>query len=194
MAELRFYYGCMNAGKTTELLKTYEIYNRKNLKPVIIKPQIDTREGVQTGWGVTSSRLIKKAYPAFYIKTVKEDLHKIDYKTILVDEAQFLTREDVLELSRVVDKENINVLAYGLKTDVNGHLFQGAQALLEFADKSQELETLCDEYECTNKASMHIRYIDGKPDKSGQQVAIEQGNVTYKSVCRKHWYQALFDR
>ena len=188
MASLIFYYGVMGSGKTTELIKTYEIYKRKGLDPVVIKPSIDNREGTFFGWGITTSRLLKyKSIPAYYFKNLKEELKTLNYKTILVDEAQFMTREDVIYLSKLVEQENTNVLAYGLKTDINGHLFSGSEALLTFADKFQELEALCEEPNCYEKAILHNRYINGKLDANSQQVAIEKGNITYKAVCRKHW-------
>ena len=188
MASLIFYYGVMGSGKTTELIKTYEIYKRKGLDPVVIKPSIDNREGTFFGWGITTSRLLKyKSIPAYYFKNLKEELKTLNYKTILVDEAQFMTREDVIYLSKLVEQENTNVLAYGLKTDINGHLFSGSEALLTFADKFQELEALCEEPDCYGKAILHNRYINGKLDANSQQVAIEKGNITYKAVCRKHW-------
>jgi thymidine kinase len=190
MAELKFYYGCMNAGKSVEAIKTYEIYKRKNMNPVIIKPVIDNREGEQKGWGYTSSRLTKEPTPAYYIKSVEEDIWKTNYgQVIIVDEAQFLTRDDVVFLSKIVELQKVDVIAYGLKNDVNGNLFSGAKAFMEFADTIKEIDMICEEPGCKNKATHHLRYINGKPDASNEQVAIEKGNVTYKSVCRKHWMQ-----
>lgn len=194
MAKLKFYYGVMGAGKTTELIKTYDIYKRKGLDPVVIKPIIDDREGVQKGWGTTSSRLIKNPIPAYYFENAKNEIWKLDYGVILVDEAQFISREDILFLTDIVEKQKIDVIAYGLKTDVNGNLFKGAADLLVFADETKELETICENPNCQNKASMHLRYIDGELDKSGNSVAIEKGNVTYKSVCRPCWNNVRKER
>lgn len=191
MAYLKFYYGVMGAGKTTELIKAYEIYKHKNLNPIVIKPSLDTREGNQIGWGTTSSRLIKESIPAYYFTDLKNELWKLDYGSILVDEAQFLTTEDVKILSDIVDMQKINVLTYGLKTDINGNLFTGAQALLAKADIIQELEALCEIPNCNHKALMHLRYINEKLDTSKNQIAIEKDNITYKSVCRKHYYRLL---
>lgn len=191
MAKLKFFYGVMGCGKTTELIKTYDIYKRKNIKPLIIKSQIDDREGKQTGWGTTSSRITKDKAPAYYFKNLQDELPKLNYGVILVDEAQFLTNDDVLLLSEIVDKKNITVIAYGLKTDINGHLFSGAASLLALSDETKELETLCNTPTCQEKATMHLRYINGQIDLSGNQVTIEKGNVTYTSVCRKCWKKAL---
>lgn len=188
MAELKFYYGVMGAGKTTELIKTYKIYEYKKLNPIVIKPFLDDREGKQNGWGTTSSRLIKESIPAYYFKDLTKEILKLNYGIILIDEAQFLTKNDIKILSDIVDNKNINVIAYGLKTDINGHIFSGAEELLIKADTIKELECLCEIPNCQNKASMHLRYINDKLDNSTNQIAIEKNNITYKSVCRKHWY------
>lgn len=190
MATLKFYYGTMYAGKTTYLCNAYDILTRKKLSPVVLKPIIDDREGEQKGWGYTQSRNGNRV-PAYYFSNLKEELYKLDYGSIIVDEAQFMTREDVLWLTKVVDKQDINVLAYGLKTDVNGNLFEGSAALLALADEATEITSLCQIPECTNKAQLHMRFIDGKVDKGGASTAIEKGNVTYKSVCRKCWNKEM---
>ena len=191
MAEMKFYYGCMNAGKSVEAIKTYEIYKRKKMNPIIIKPAIDTREGEQKGWGHTTSRLIKEPTPAYYIQNVENEIWKLDYgQVIIVDEAQFLSREDVIFLSKIVELQKVDVIAYGLKNDVNGNLFPGAKAFMEFADMIKEIDMVCENPYCLNKATHHLRYINGKLDTSNEQVAIEKDDVTYKSVCRKHWMEA----
>jgi len=187
MAKLAFYYSTMGAGKSTEAIKTYDIYKRKHLDPIVIKPIIDNREGNFCGWGTAKSRITKEEIPAYYIKNVKEELRTLEYGSIIVDEAQFLTRDDIIALAAIVDTQDVNVLAYGLKTDINGHLFSGSAALLEFADEIKEIEMLCDEPNCMNKATHHLRYVNNIPDSSNETVAIEKDNVTYKSVCRWHW-------
>lgn len=191
---LKFYYGVMGAGKTTELIKTYEIYKRKGMKPVVIKPSLDNREGEQSGWGITSSRLTKDSVPAYYFKNLQDELPKLNYDVLLVDEAQFLSNDDVLFLSEVTDRKNIDVLSYGLKTDINGNLFSGAASLLAISDETKELEYICDTPLCQEKATMHLRYVDGKIDIGGNTIAIEKGDITYKSVCRKCWKKAHSER
>lgn len=183
---IKFYYGTMGAGKTTELIKTFEIYDRKGLNPVIIKPAIDTREGNFHGWGFTQSRITKKKVPAFYYTDIRE-IEQFKNKTILVDEAQFCKKEDVLFLSNLSDQNNINLLAYGLKTDINGNLFEGSITWLAIAEEIKELENLCEVNGCMNKAIMHKRFINGKPDKSSASVVINTDNISYLAVCRKHW-------
>lgn len=182
----KFYYGCMGAGKTTEIIKTYDIYRRKGLDPVIIKPAIDTREGNFSGWGTTASRITKEAVPAYYYTDLKKELFYLNYGSILVDEAQFMSREDVHFLALVADKQQVPVLTYGLKTDVNGNLFEGSAALLALVDETKELESLCQIDHCQNKAIGHARFVNGVRDTSGASVVIEKGNVTYLAVCRKH--------
>lgn len=191
---LKFYYGVMGAGKTTELIKTYEIYKRKGMNPVVIKPCLDNREGEQSGWGITSSRLTKDSVPAYYFKNLQDELPKLDYDVLLVDEAQFLSNDDVLFLSEVTDRKGIDVLSYGLKTDINGNLFGGAASLLAIGDETKELEYICDTPLCQEKATMHLRYVDGKIDIGGNTIAIEKGDITYKSVCRKCWKKAHSER
>lgn len=188
MGKLVFYYGTMGAGKTTELIKTYNIYRRKGLQPIVIKPNIDTREGVFNGWGRTSSRITKQTVPAYYFKDIN-DISALDFKTVLVDEAQFLSKKDVLYLSALADRRDLTVLCYGLRTDVNGDLFKGAGTLMALADDTKELENLCQMDGCSNKAQMHLRFVKGEPDTTDTSVVIESDDVTYKSVCRKCWQE-----
>lgn len=191
MAKLKFYYSTMFAGKTTDCIKTYDIYKRKGLNPIVIKPSIDDREGDFFGWGTTQSRITKEKIPAFYFTDLEFELVDtnilLQHNVILVDEAQFLTKSNVLWLSKQVDELNKDVICYGLKTDVNGNLFPGAAALLALADESKEIDNICQMNNCTNKAQLHLRFIDGQVDKSGKSIAIEKGNITYKAVCRKCW-------
>lgn len=185
-SKLKFYYSVMNAGKTTQLLQADNIYKRKGYKTLIIKPVIDNREGDFNGWGTIESRLVKENTPCLYVDSINADKlckeHKFDI--LFTDESQFFTKEDIYQLSEIVDKHNIPVLAYGLKTDVNGNLFVGSSALLAIADEIKEIEQICD---CREKANLHLRLIDGKPDTSKEAVAIEKGNVTYESLCRRCW-------
>lgn len=187
-AKLKFIYAVMGAGKTAQMINAYEIYKRKGLNPIIIKPATDDREGSFNGWGKTASRLMRdKPVDVYHFKKIDKELPTLAYGAIFVDEAQFLTRDDVVYLASIVDKENINVLTYGLKTDINGNLFEGSSALLALADETTEMESLCEIPGCDNQAQLHLRFVDGKADTNTDAVAIEKGNVTYKSVCRKCW-------
>lgn len=176
----------MFAGKTAQLINAYEIYKRKKLNPIVLKPTTDTREGTQLEWGTTKSRLMTKEIPCYYYKNIKE-INNLACNSIFVDEAQFMSPEDVKYLMAFADNNNLPLTAYGLKTDVNGNLFEGAATWLALADKITEMESLCQAENCTNKAVAHARYVNGVRDKSGKSVAIERGNVTYKALCRKHW-------
>lgn len=188
MGKLKFTYAVMGAGKTAQMINAYEIYKRKGLKPIVIKPNKDDREGKFNGWGTTASRLMpNRAVDVYHFSDLEKELPDLDFGSILVDEAQFLTREEVLFLSELVDEKNITVLTYGLKTDVNGNLFEGSSTLLALADEVVEMESLCEIPDCNNKAQLHLRFVDGQPDTSKEAVVIEKDNVTYKSVCRKCW-------
>lgn len=189
VAKLKFYYSVMNAGKTTQLLQADNIYKRKGYKTLIIKPSVDDREGECNGWGTIESRLIKEDTPCLYVNEVNEQqLLELNPDIIFVDESQFFTKKDIYNLSEIVDKHNIPVLCYGLKTDVNGNLFEGSKTLLALADDIKEIEQICD---CGEKATIHLRYVDNKLEKDGSSVAIEKGQTTYESVCRKCWKERL---
>lgn len=187
MGKLTFTYACMGAGKTTQMLTMFDQYKRRKKKPVIIKPCMDVREGVFTGWGITKSRITKNEEPTYYFQDLSKELDPTSFGVLFVDEAQFLSREDVLFLCDVCDKYGQDVFCFGLKTDVNGNLFEGSKHLLAMADEINEIQTPCEIEGCDHKAVCHIRYIDGVRETDGKSVAIETGNVTYKSVCRKHW-------
>ena len=192
MAKITFNYGCMGSGKTSKMLTQFDIYKRRKKKPVIIKPCMDTRETTGNdinfvGWGVTKSRITRNEEPAYYFDSLEKTLDELDFGVLFVDEAQFLTRDDVITLCKVADEKNKDVFCYGLKTDVNGELFEGTKHLFALADEFIEIESLCEIDGCNNKSICHVRYINGEIDKSGKSVAIEQGDITYKAVCRKHW-------
>lgn len=191
MGKLTFTYACMGGGKTTQMLTMFDQYKRRKKKPVIIKPCMDIREGVFTGWGITKSRITKNDEPTYYYRDLKTELENLDFGVLFVDECQFLSREDVLTLCGVCDEKDIDVYCFGLKTDINGNLFEGTKHLLALADRIEEIRTPCEIEGCDCDAVCHIRYIDGKRITEGSPVAIETGNVTYKSVCRKHWKEII---
>ena len=186
MAKLYFYYGVMGGGKTTALLQTEYNYHKRGFKPLIVKPKLDDREGFYNGFGPIQSRIFSGKHQALYVDAITpETLKNIDFNILLVDEVQFFKASDIEMLSEIVDKWDIPVICYGLKTDVNGNLFEGAAKLIAIADSIKELKHICN---CGNKAIMHIRYVDGKVDTSSQSIAIEKaGKITYDSVCRKCW-------
>ena len=184
MAKLYFYYSAMNAGKTTTLLQSAHNYRERGMRVAILTPRLDDR----AGRGVVASRIGLKADGiAFQQDTDLQQLIAEDIGThgplgcVLVDEAQFLSRSQVWQLSEVVDQMRIPVLCYGLRTDVRGELFEGSQYLLAWADEMQEIKTIC---HSGKKATMTVRVDEhGHAVKDGPQVEIG-GNERYVSVSR----------
>ena len=186
MAKLYFYYASMNAGKSTMLLQASFNYRERGMATLLFTAAIDTR----TGPGVIASRIGLSA-PATTFDAAT-DLHAVvagtDVDCVLVDEAQFLTRAQVWQLARVADDRGIPVLAYGLRTDFLGRLFEGSEGLLAIADVLTEIKSVCD---CGRKAIMNLR-IDaaGTAVAAGAQTEIG-GNDRYVSLCRRHFTAAL---
>lgn len=186
MAKLYFYYSSMNAGKSTTLLQSDYNYRERNMHTLVYTAGIDDRFGV----GKVSSRIgINRDANLFYKETdlFAEIVHAHKDQAldcILVDEAQFLTKQQVFQLSDVVDKLNVPVLCYGLRNDFRAELFEGSQYLLAWADKLVELKTIC---HCGRKANFVLRLnAQGEAIKDGAQIQIG-GNESYVAVCRKHY-------
>jgi thymidine kinase len=184
VAKLYFYYSTMNAGKTTTLLQSAYNYHERGMRTLILTPKLDTRAGE----GVVASRIGLKAQAKTFTRDddlagiVRQEIaakRKID--CVLVDEAQFLRKAQVWQLSDVVDALNIPVLAYGLRTDFQGELFEGSQYLLAWADNLVELKTIC---HSGKKATMVVRVDEhGRAVTDGPQVEVG-GNERYVSVSR----------
>lgn len=190
MAKLYFYYSAMNAGKSTILLQSSYNYRERGMNTLILQPEIDTRFGT----GTVASRIgISAEARTFHLNVnlyhlIEHELKNSDLHCVLVDEAQFLTQPQVKQLSDVCDYLNIPVLAYGLRTDFQGNLFEGSQQLLAWADTMVEVKTIC---HCGRKATMVLRIgADGQAIREGNQVQIG-GNDRYTSVCRQHFKQGL---
>ena len=185
MAQLFFKYGAMNSGKTIEILKVAHNYEEQDKPVVLMTSGLDTRDGV----GKVSSRigLRRDAIPIFEETNVFDLINDLSYKPlcVLVDECQFLNKHHVIEFARIVDELDIPVMAFGLKNDFRNELFEGSKYLLLYADKLEELKTIC--WFCHKKATMNLHYIDGKPVYEGDQVQIG-GNEAYYPVCRKHYF------
>lgn len=187
MAKLHFYYSAMNAGKTTILLQSAYNYQERGMSTALFLPLIDDR----AGQGIIASRIGLSA-PAYafnrednfltWVSQLKEDDPKL--RAVFVDEAQFLTCDQVRQLSEIVDVLHIPVLAYGLRTDFLGQPFEGSLYLLAWAEEVNEIKTIC---HCGRKATMNIR-IDAKGQavKAGAQIEIGDNN-RYVSVCRRHY-------
>lgn len=192
MAQLYFYYSSMNAGKSTALLQSAYNYQERGMHPFILSAALDDRYGI----GKVTSRiglaadaqLFNTSDDLFNILNAEHDKQHID--CILIDESQFLSRDQVKQLTQVVDHLHIPVLCYGIRTDFRGELFPGSQYLLAWADKLIELKTVC---HCGRKATMVVRTDEqGKVIKDGEQVVIG-GNDRYQSLCRRHFSEQMWD-
>ena len=182
----------MNAGKSTSLLQSSYNYRERGMKTLVMTPAIDDRAGV----GKVASRMgIETEAQVFsgdddLAELINEKHSQQLQHCILIDEAQFLSKAQVKQLTYVVDVLDIPVLCYGIRTDFQGELFTGSHYLLAWADKLVELKTIC---HCGRKANMVLRLDpQGNPVKEGEQVEIG-GNETYESVCRKHFREVLWD-
>jgi thymidine kinase len=184
MAKLFFYYSTMNAGKSTSLLQAAHNYAERGMQTLLFTARLDNRSG-----GKIASRIgIDKDAQRFDVET---DFWRLcpsqEPHCVLVDEAQFLTQDQVRQLARVVDEANIPVMCYGLRTDFRGELFPGSAALLAWADTLAELKTICG---CGRKATMVVRIgPSGAVERAGQQIEVG-GNERYVSLCRKHFSEA----
>ena len=190
MAKLYFNYSTMNAGKSTLLLQAAHNYGERGMETYLITAQFDTRGGE----GRIASR-IGIADPAdtfapgedMYAK-LKARLAVGPVSCVFIDEAQFLSKEQVWQLACAVDDLSVPVMCYGLRVDFQGQLFPGSAALLAWADEMREVRTIC---HCGKKATMVVRKgPDGRALRDGDQVVIG-GNETYVSLCRKHWREAV---
>jgi thymidine kinase len=190
MAKLYFYYSAMNAGKSTILLQSSYNYRERGMNTLLLTPELDDRfqKGTITSRiGLSAdAKIFNQAEDLFAI--AKEVHQNQPIHCVLVDEAQFLTRKQVRQLSNICDEMDIPVLSYGIRTDFLGNLFEGSMELLAWADSLVEIKTIC---HCGRKATMQLR-IDGsgKPIKQGSQVEIG-GNDRYISVCRIHFKSGL---
>jgi thymidine kinase len=190
MAKLYFNYSTMNAGKSTLLLQASHNYREGGMETYLITAQFDNR----AGQGQIASRIgIGETADTFapeedLFEKLKARFDKGSVACVFIDEAQFLSKEQVWQLARAVDDLGVPVMAYGLRVDFQGNLFPGSAALLAWADEMREVRTIC---HCGKKATMVVRKgPDGLPMKDGDQVVIG-GNETYQSMCRRHWRQAV---
>jgi thymidine kinase len=190
MAKLYFYYSAMNAGKSTVLLQSSHNYRERGMHTLLFVPAVDTRGGggrILSRIGIDASAMPLPADEDVFAH-VRAAHAAQPVACVLVDEAQFLTPEQVGQLSDVVDQLDIPVLCYGLRTDFQARLFPGSAALLGLADNLVELKTIC---HCGRKATMNLRVgPDGRGVKEGAQVEIG-GNERYVAMCRRHFKEAL---
>ena len=184
MAKLYFYYSAMNAGKTTLLLQSAHNYRERGMVPLLFTPSVDDRHHV----GLIRSRIGLEAEAMVFgtksdlFELVRRALQECSIHCVLVDEAQFLRREQVYQLTEVVDRLEIPVLCFGLRTDFQGELFEGSRYLLAWGDQLEEIKTIC---HTGRKATMVVRLDEhGYALKEGSQIEIG-GNERYVSVSRK---------
>ncbi len=190
MAKLYFNYSTMNAGKSTVLLQASHNYRERGMDTYLMTAAIDGRAGE----GRIASRIgISEQADTFrpeddVFAMIETRLNQSPVACVFIDEAQFLSEDQVWQLARAVDDLKVPVLAYGLRVDFQGKLFPGSAALLALADEMREVRTIC---ECGRKATMVIRQDEsGNAITEGAQVQIG-GNETYVSLCRKHWREAV---
>jgi thymidine kinase len=191
MAKLYFYYSSMNAGKSTALLQSSYNYRERGMNTLVLAPHMDDRYGV----GLVTSRIGLESEATTFgsaddlLEIVSVYLKEDPLHCVLIDEAQFLTRDQVFQLGEVTDTLNIPVLAYGLRTDFQGEPFEGSKYLLAWSDNLKEIKAICD---CGAKATMVIRLDEiGNAITAGSQVEIG-GNDRYVSMCRKHFKENYF--
>ncbi len=193
MAKLYFHYSTMNAGKSTLLLQAAHNYHEGGMQTYLVTARLDDRAGearIGSRIGIGASADTFAPGEDMFAKLVAR-LAQGPVACVFIDEAQFLSKDQVWQLARAVDDLKVPVMCYGLRVDFQGNLFPGSAALLAWADEMREVRTIC---HCGKKASMVIRRgADGQALKDGDQVQIG-GNETYQSLCRKHWREAVGDR
>ena len=177
MAKLYFRYGAMGSSKTANAIMVQYNYQERGQKALMLKPRLDNRDGAR----LVGSRAGLQA-PCFYVEEL-DSLDLSQYDCVIVDEAQFLKKEQVRRLVDIVDEMNVPVICYGLRSDFQGNLFEGSHWLLAWADTIEEIKTVC---WCGRKATCNARVFDGRVVKTGEQIMLG-GNESYVALCRRHW-------
>jgi len=199
MAKLYFHYGVMGSSKSLRLLATAHDFDEKNIPIIVLKPSADTRDGenmVKSRAGL--ERECISIEPTINIYTVVNEFNHIRMATdeemikwILVDECQFLTEEQVDQLSDIVDFLGVNVMCYGLRTDFKSKLFPASKRLFELADEIEEIKTSCT---CGYKASINARFSpEGRIITEGSQILVG-GDDLYHAICRKDWKKLIREK
>ncbi len=177
MAKLYFRYGAMGSSKTANAIMVRHNYLERDQRVLMLKPRLDSRDGasmVASRSGLTCECNFVEDLPAIDVT---------EYDCVIVDEAQFMTKQQVQELVRIVDVLNVPVIAYGLRADFRGEFFEGSLWLMAWADTIEEVKTIC---WCGRKATFNARIVDGKVVKTGEQIVLG-GSESYTSLCRRHW-------
>jgi thymidine kinase len=192
MAKLYFYYASMNAGKSTLLLQADFNYRERGMRTMLFTAAVDDRYGS----GIIASRIGLNAEACLFADDtdirgrVETEHGRGPLSCVLVDEAQFLNRDQVFQLASICDEMNIPVLAYGLRTDFKANLFEGSKWLLALADTIAEIKAIC---ACGRKATMNLRVDEGgRAVTEGAQTEIG-GNERYVAVCRRHFMAGIPD-
>jgi thymidine kinase len=192
MAKLYFHYSTMNAGKSTLLLQASHNYVERGMQTYLLTANFDDRAGTgrigsRIGIGADADTFASKTN---LLSKIQERLNAGPCACVFIDEAQFLSADQVWQLARAVDDLNVPVMCYGLRVDFQGKLFPGSAALLALADEMREIRTIC---HCGKKATMVVRQDEhGNVLTDGAQVQVG-GNETYVSLCRVHWREAIGD-
>ena len=192
MAKLYFNYSSMNAGKSTALLQADHNYRERGMNTILFTSSKDERYGKNE---IVSRIGIKAPATYFFENTnifeeVLEESRKNHTNCVLIDEAQFLSKDQVFQLGRIVDELNIPVLTFGIRTDFKGELFEGSQYLLAWSDNIKEIKTVC---HCGGKATMVVRInSNGAIVSEGSQIEVG-GNESYIPLCRKHFNSKELD-
>lgn len=188
-AELTFVHGAMGSRKTAEVLMMKYNYEERGRRVLLMKPGIDERDGeniIRSRTGFEAECLvIGEDFNACELDLFNANDGKRRYDIVLIDEAQFMTIEQVMQLVRIVDEYDVPVTCYGLRTDFQGNMFPGSERLLALADNIKQLDPVC---WCGRKAVMNARYQNGQVIKHGAQVLLG-GDDKYISLCRKHWHE-----
>ena len=177
MAKLYFRYGAMGSSKTANAVMVQYNYQERGCRVLMLKPQMENRDGAR----IVRSRSGLETACRFVEELPELDLNGI--ACIIVDEAHFLTAQQVRMLVDIVDDYNIPVICYGLRTDFRGEFFEGSRELMCWADTIEEIKTIC---WCGRKATFNARIQNGRVVKEGEQVLLG-GNESYVSLCRRHW-------
>ena len=187
MAKLYFYYSAMNAGKSTILLQSAHNYRERGMDTLLFTPSIDDRfqlGKIASRIGIHSEATLFDTHFNFFNYVERAIKQRPTVKCILIDEAQFLTKEQVKQLAQVTLEFDCPVIAYGLRTDFLGEPFEGSRYLLAWAEELTEIKTIC---HCGSKATMNLRVDEkGQAVTAGEQIEIG-GNERYVATCRRHY-------
>lgn len=194
MSKFTFYYGCMGSGKSLDLIRTAYNYKERGMGVLVYKPDTDTREGyddciiatrvglkLEAQWLKNDIEYMEEEFDNHRFMYAHEHDFSREIQVILIDEAQFLTKEQVMAMKKYSLRRNIPFIFYGLKVDFQGSLFEGTQALLSWSEKSAELITMCS---CGKPARQNARVVNRKIIREGEQIAIE-GETQYIAFCNK---------